>query len=289
MSNSASAAGAASGRPPARRPSVVVPVHDEAAAPRLSVVVPVHDEEANVSPLVAEIEAALSGSFDFEMVFVDDASKDATLARLREALAQHPRLRVIRHLTNAGQSAAVVTGVRAARGTVIATLDGDGQNDPTDIPAMVARWEQDPDAASLLVAGQRTKRQDTRTKRLSSRIANGVRAWMLGDATPDSGCGLKVFARDTFLGLPAFDHMHRFLPALLVRAGGRVVSVPVHHRPRERGRSKYGTLDRLKVGIVDLFGVAWLQRRARVCTVAREDVSPAPAPATGAGDRSPAS
>ncbi len=264
MSMATSAAGAAAGRLP---------------LPRLSVVVPVHDEQENVSPLVAEIDAALTGTIDFEMLFVDDASTDATLARLHEALVRHPRLRVVRHLANAGQSAAVVTGVHAARGTVIATLDGDGQNDPADIPALVARWEQDADAASLLVAGQRTKRQDTRTKRLSSRIANAVRAWMLGDATPDSGCGLKVFARDTFIALPAFDHMHRFLPALMVRAGGRVVSVPVNHRPRARGRSKYGTFDRLRVGVVDLFGVAWLQRRARVCTVTREDVPPAAAAA----------
>ena len=243
--------------------------------PRLSVVVPAHDEQDNVLPLISEIGAALDGCVDYEMVFVDDGSADATFERLQEAQLDHPRLRAVRHETCAGQSAAIVTGVRAARGAIIATLDGDGQNDPADIPALLARWEQDEDGARLLVTGQRAKRRDTRIKRLSSRIANGVRSRILGDATPDTGCGLKCFRRDAFLALPYFDHMHRFLPALMVRAGGRVVSVPVNHRPRERGRSKYGTLDRLVVGIVDLLGVAWLQRRARVAIVESDEATAA--------------
>ena len=150
--------------------------------------------------------------------------------------------------------------MRAAHGTWIATLDGDGQNDPADIPALLAR-AQAGGQAPFLVAGHRTRRQDSRVKKLSSRAANAIRARMLRDATPDTGCGLKVFERAAFLDLPAFDHMHRFLPALFIRAGGQVVSVPVGHRPRTRGASKYGTLDRLWVGIFDLIGVAWLQRR----------------------------
>jgi dolichol-phosphate mannosyltransferase len=157
----------------------------------------------------------------------------------------------------------VVTGVRAARGTWIATLDGDGQNDPADIPRLLARAmaEGGAEGGAVLVAGHRVTRQDSWVKRRSSRIANAVRAWLLGDATPDTGCGLKVFPRALFLDLPAFDHMHRFLPALVIRQGGRVVSEPVNHRPRVRGVSNYGTLDRLLVSIFDLLGMVWLQRR----------------------------
>jgi dolichol-phosphate mannosyltransferase len=167
---------------------------------------------------------------------------------------------VVRHRASAGQSAAIASGVRAARGIWIVTLDGDGQNDPADAPKLLAR-AREPDAPAL-VAGWRTTRRDTGLKRASSRIANAVRGALLGDRTPDTGCGLKVFRRATFLALPGFDHMHRFLPALVRRAGGAVVNVPVRHRPRGAGRSKYGVLDRLGVGIVDLFGVMWLQRRA---------------------------
>ena len=156
-----------------------------------------------------------------------------------------------------------MTGVKAARGTWIATLDGDGQNDPADIPRMLARAEAEAAGgnAAILVAGHRVTRKDSWVKRRSSRIANRVRAWLLRDATPDTGCGLKVFPRALFLDLPAFDHMHRFLPALVLRQGGRVVSEPVNHRPRVRGTSNYGTLDRLAVSLFDLVGVAWLQRR----------------------------
>jgi dolichol-phosphate mannosyltransferase len=226
----------------------------------LSVVVPVRNEAENILPLVQEIEAALAG-VAHEVVYVDDGSTDATAQRLAEAAARFG-VRVIRHRTSCGQSAAVATGVRAAQGAWIATLDGDGQNDPADIPALLA--EAHLLGSRVLVAGHRVQRRDSRIKRVSSRIANRVRSSLLGDATPDTGCGLKVFSRELFLGLPQFDHMHRFLPALVLRAGGRTVSVPVGHRPRMRGRSNYGTLDRLAVGIVDLFGVWWLQRRGRL-------------------------
>ena len=174
-------------------------------------------------------------------------------------------LRVIRHRESCGQSRAVTTGVTAARYEWIATLDGDGQNDPADIPALLAELANPAQPANLeLLAGWRSKRNDTLLRRISSKVANGVRSRMLKDNTPDTGCGLKVFTRETFLQLPNFDHMHRFLPALVMRNGGAVVSVPVHHRARERGTSKYGVHNRLWVGIVDLVGVAWLQRRVRL-------------------------
>ncbi len=234
-------------------------------APVLSVVVPVRNEEANIQPLIAEIRAALAGigheGGDHEIVYVDDGSTDGTAAQLLTAQATLPGVLVLRrHRRSCGQSAAVVTGVRAARGTWIVTLDGDGQNDPADIPALFARAQAGP-GGLLLVAGHRTRRRDSWTKRQSSRVANRVRAALLHDATPDTGCGLKVFRRAAFLELPCFDHMHRYLPALFIRAGGQVVSVPVNHRPRTQGRSNYGTLDRLWVGLFDLVGVAWLQRR----------------------------
>ena len=225
--------------------------------PLISVVVPVRNEAPNVAPLIAEIRQALAG-MAHEIVYVDDGSTDATAAALRAEAGAAP-LTLRRHRIGCGQSAAIITGVRAAAGTWIATLDGDGQNDPADIPALLARAQGE--AAMTLVAGHRTTRRDTRIKRVTSRAANAIRARMLGDATPDTGCGLKVFRRADFLELPAFDHMHRFLPALFIRAGGRVVSVPVVHRPRTRGASKYGTLDRAWVGVFDLVGVAWLQRR----------------------------
>ncbi len=244
------------------------PPHAPAPAvlpPLVSVVVPVRNEAANVAPLLAEIRAALSG-VAHEILFVDDGSEDGTDRILQDEAAARP-LRVLRHRFGCGQSAAIVTGVRAARGRFVATLDGDGQNDPADIPALLARAQalDGPDrrSAPVLVAGHRTSRQDSRTKKLASRAANAIRARLLGDATPDTGCGLKVFARVAFLDLPAFDHMHRYLPALFIRAGGRVVSMPVGHRPRTSGASKYGTLDRLWVGIFDLMGMAWLQRRGR--------------------------
>jgi dolichol-phosphate mannosyltransferase len=225
--------------------------------PLISVVVPVRNEAANIAPLIAEIRAALAG-VAHEIVYVDDGSDDGTAEALGAAALEAPLVRR-RHVASCGQSAAIVTGVRAASGEWIATLDGDGQNDPADIPALLARAMAEP--GLVLLAGHRTRRQDSTVKRLTSRFANRLRAAMLGDATPDTGCGLKMFRRAAFLDLPAFDHMHRFLPALFIRAGGYVVSVPVNHRPRLRGTSKYGTLDRALVGVFDLMGVFWLQRR----------------------------
>lgn len=261
-----------------------LPSENPPPTPALSVVIPVHDEADNVGPLAEEIHAALEGRIDFEIVFVDDASSDGTPLRLRALAQRDPRLRVLRHRANAGQSTALLTGVRHAHGVLIATLDGDGQNDPADIPALLARWSDEERAggtAPLLIAGWRAARRDTWIRRLSSRIANGVRRRVLGDGSPDTGCGLKLFRREDFLALPYFDHLHRFLPALVIRHGGRVVSVPVNHRPRLRGQSHYGVGNRLFVGIVDMAGVLWLRRRTRLTAVDEIDCA-AGAPAAAA-------
>jgi dolichol-phosphate mannosyltransferase len=228
----------------------------------LSVVIPVRNEAESVVPLVAEIGAALDGLAAYEIVCVDDGSTDATAAEIMCLAAKAPELRLLRHARSYGQSAAIRTGVKAARAAWVATLDGDGQNDPADIPQLWRLAHAAPASPPLLVAGYRRDRQDRWSKRAASRVANAIRARLLGDATPDTGCGLKLFPRALFLELPDFDHMHRFLPALVLRAGGMVRSVPVNHRPRSRGVSKYGVFDRLGVGVVDLFGVLWLQRRA---------------------------
>jgi dolichol-phosphate mannosyltransferase len=234
------------------------------AGVELSVVVPVRNEQDNILPLLAEIHAALGARCEFEVIYVDDGSSDRTAAVLRSAMDQYPALRVITHDRSCGQSAALFTGVRAARGSWIATLDGDGQNDPADLPKLLAARDAPGRPVNLqLLTGYRRARQDRWVKRASSRIANGVRSRLLGDATPDTGCGLKLILRSTYLELPFFDHMHRFLPALVQRSGGATVSVDVNHRARERGESNYGVLDRLWVGIVDLFGVMWLRRRMR--------------------------
>jgi dolichol-phosphate mannosyltransferase len=227
----------------------------------LSVVIPVKNEAENIAPLVAEIHAALDRLVAFEIIYVDDGSADDTVQRIRALQVNDPALRLVRHQHSCGQSTAVRSGVKAARGRWVATLDGDGQNDPADIPAL---WRlASSGGPARLYAGWRAKRKDTAIKRVSSRLANRFRARLLGDATPDTGCGLKLFERAMFLELPYFDHMHRFLPALVLRTGGQVVSVKVNHRPRERGTSNYGTFDRLWVGISDIFGVMWLQRRAK--------------------------
>ena len=231
-------------------------------APALSVVVPVFNERDNVVPLIEEIVAALEGRTAYEIVYVDDASGDDTLAVLRGARARFPQLRVVRHLSQSGQSTAVRTGVKAARGAWVATLDGDGQNDPADIPKLLEARAQ-ADTRVRLFAGWRTTRRDDALKRVSSKVANAVRSRLLRDATPDTGCGLKLFERALFLELPYFSHMHRFLPALVQRAGYGIQSVPVGHRPRTRGVSKYGMWNRLWVGLADLRGVAWLIRRSR--------------------------
>ncbi len=227
---------------------------------KLSVVVPVRNEQDNVAPLIAEIDAALKG-FTHEIVYVNDGSTDETHVRLQQLQTQYPQLRIARHANSCGQSTAVRSGVKAAKYDWVATLDGDGQNDPADIPKLIAALEE---GVWLVGGNRRNSRRDNWIKRISSVIANTVRSKMLRDDTPDTGCGLKLFNKAVFLDLPYFDHMHRFLPALIKRAGGQIRSVHVSHRNREFGKSNYGTLDRLMVGIVDLFGVAWLQRRAKL-------------------------
>jgi len=240
--------------------------------PDVSVVVPVCNEEENVQPLAREIAAALDGRYAHEIIFVDDGSTDGTAdAALRVRSAGMPQLRLLRHSIRSGQSAAVATGVRAARAPVIATLDGDGQNDPADIPRLLTTLKESPAGRVRLVMGNRTTRRDTWLRRVSSRVANGVRGRLLRDGTPDTGCGIKVFDRAVFLDVPRFDHMHRFMPALVRREGFDVVSVPVNHRERTRGRSKYGLHNRLWVGIVDLVGMVWLLRRASPRVPVTED------------------
>jgi dolichol-phosphate mannosyltransferase len=239
----------------------------------ISVVIPVRDEADNVAPLVAEIRAALDPlARPYEIVYVDDGSSDGTRACIA-ASEREPgaAVRCLTHPRSFGQSAALWSGIRAARGDIIVTLDGDGQNDPADIPNLLAKLAEGGHMPRRMVVGHRATRRDTWLRRVSSRIANAIRGRLLGDGTPDTGCGLKVFTRELYLGLPYFDHMHRFLPALVRREGGDVVSVPVRHRPRERGRSKYGVHNRLWVGIVDLFGVMWLQRRGRSLAAMRGD------------------
>jgi dolichol-phosphate mannosyltransferase len=233
------------------------------ASPPLSVVVPVYNEEGNVAPLVREIVAALRGLTAFEIVYVDDCSKDGTVGALQALKRDVPELRIVRHLRNSGQSTATRNGVKAARGAWIATLDGDGQNDPADIPKLLEK--RDAAAADVkLFAGWRVNRQDSGSKRWASKIANAIRSRMLRDSTPDTGCGIKLFEREAFLDLPYFDHMHRYLPALMQRAGWQTVSVPVNHRHRGSGVSKYNNLNRALVGIRDLRGVSWLITRSRL-------------------------
>ena len=228
----------------------------------VSVVVPVCNERENVLPLAREIAAALADR-RHETIFVDDGSTDGTAEAVRAARGEGlPGVRLIRHAVRSGQSAAVATGVRAARAPWIATLDGDGQNDPADIPKLLETLGRSGSSRLRLVMGNRTTRRDTPLRRLSSRVANGVRGGLLRDGTPDTGCGIKVFDRAVFMDMPRFDHMHRFMPALFQREGYEVVSVPVNHRERTRGKSKYGLHNRLWVGIVDLFGVMWLIRRS---------------------------
>lgn len=248
-------------------PAVVGAAPEAGPHPELSVVVPVHDEAGSIQSLVGEIIDALTGVTTFEIVYVDDGSSDATLELLAAARTHAPMLRVLRHARSMGQSTALRTGVLAARGLWIATLDGDGQNDPADIPALLARARElarERRDNAVLIAGWRSKRRDGWYTRWQSRVANALRARLLRDGTPDTGCGLKVYARELFIALPYFDHMHRFMPALVKRAGGEVQSLPVNHRPRTRGRSHYGLLNRLGAGIIDTVGVMWLARRARL-------------------------
>lgn len=233
---------------------------------QISVIVPVHNEAENILFLVEEIVKAMKAARAYEIIYVDDGSNDNTATVLRHALQKTKSLRVIRHERSYGQSTAIYTGVKAANYSCIATLDGDGQNDPADIPRLYEIFmRQSKHLGNLwMVVGWRNKRHDSAWRLFSSRVANTIRSRLLGDNTPDTGCGLKLFLRDKFLLLPYFDHMHRFLPALILRAGGQVISEPVNHRPRMAGYSKYGTLDRLWVGITDLLGVMWLKRRMKL-------------------------
>ena len=240
----------------------------DAPAPQISVVVPVHDEAGAVGPLVAEIALAFDGR-SYEMIFVDDASRDSTLAELSALKAAHPQLRVLTHPSNSGQSRAVRTGVLAARGEVVVTMDGDGQNPPVDAPRLVdALLAAAPEVA--LVGGRRARRQDSEAKRQASIWANRIRRRLLGDDADDTGCGLKAFRREAFLRLPYFDHLHRYLPALMIREGFRNLYLDVGHRHRETGRSKYTNWGRLVASLSDLLGVMWLKSRSRLPGAVRE-------------------
>lgn len=230
-------------------------------SPEISVVVPVYNEEGAAASLAREIAAAFDGR-DYEMIFVNDASRDSTLAELEALKAELPRLRVLSHRANAGQSRAVRTGVLAARGAIVVTMDGDGQNPPADAPKLAESLKAAP-AEVALVGGRRAKRQDTAAKRWASRWANGIRKKLLNDQADDTGCGLKAFRRESFLLLPYFDHMHRYLPALMIREGYQVRFEDVGHRPRTTGASKYTNLGRLWAAFSDLAGVMWLRSRAR--------------------------
>lgn len=232
------------------------------APPDISVVIAVKDEVHAIGRLVREITGVMGEGANYEIVVVDDGSTDGTADALLDLRIREPRLSVLQHRRNYGQSAALRTGVRAAIGTLVIMLDGDGQNDPADIPRLLETYGRLSQGSGVrLVTGRRTQRQDTAIKRISSRVANAVRGWILRDGSQDSGCGLKVIDREVFLRLPYFNHMHRFLPALVRREGFDVTAIDVHHRPRATGVSKYGTWDRLTEGVVDLAGVAWLQTR----------------------------
>lgn len=247
----------------AARVASVVSIED-APGPDLSVVIPIHNESGNIVDLIEEIVAILGGGVVYEIVVVDDGSSDDSADLVRRSTEPLAGLRLVCHADRRGQSAALLSGVRAARAPWIATLDGDGQNDPADIPKLLQARDRAAQSGTplQLVGGRRANRRDRWHKRASSNVANAVRRRFLGDDTPDTGCGLKLFQRSAFLGLPHFDHFHRFLAALIRRQGGAIISVDVNHRPRRAGTSHYGVFDRLWVGVVDLFGVMWLQRRS---------------------------
>ncbi|MBV9983129.1 glycosyltransferase family 2 protein [Bradyrhizobium sp.] len=247
--------------------SVDLPSPDQAVA--VSIVVPVRNEADNIAPLIAEIAAALDGRWAYEIIYVNDGSTDATAEQLAAAMTQRSNLRQLRHAISTGQSAAVRSGVRAARGAIVATLDGDGQNNPAFLPDLIATLEKGGLRIGL-VAGQRVGRKDTGFKKLQSRVANAVRSSILHDGTRDTGCGLKAFRREVFLAMPYFDGLHRFLPALMRREGFEIAYVDVIDRPRHAGVSNYGFFDRLWIGILDLFGVWWLIHRKKPTPVVTE-------------------
>jgi dolichol-phosphate mannosyltransferase len=236
---------------------------DNTVRPLISVVVPVFNEQDNIAPLVHEIVAALRDLIPFEIIYIDDCSTDTSREVLKQLQLVTAELRVFGHTKQSGQSTAIRNGVKLALGEWIATLDGDGQNDPADIPKLIAARDN-ANTDVKLFAGWRVERKDTGSKRWASKIANAIRSSLLKDETPDTGCGIKLFERALFLDLPYFDHMHRYLPALVKRAGFQSVSVPVNHRERSSGISKYNNLGRAWVGISDLRGVSWLIKRSKI-------------------------
>jgi len=238
----------------------------------VSIIVPVRNEAENILPLIEEISAALDGSWDYEIIYVNDGSTDATAERLATATKRWPNVRQLQHAVSSGQSAAVRSGVRAARGAIVATLDGDGQNNPAFLPQLVSAIETGGERVGL-AAGQRVGRKDTGFKKFQSRAANAIRSTILRDGTRDTGCGLKAFRREIFLMMPYFDGLHRFLPALVRREGYEITYVDVIDRPRRSGVSNYGFFDRLWIGAMDLFGVWWLIHRKKPAPVATEVTS----------------
>ena len=250
--------------------SVDLPAFDPAVA--VSVVVPVRNEAENIVPLIQEITVALDGRWAYEIIYVNDGSTDATAARLATVMKQRGNLRQLQHAVSTGQSAAVRSGVRAARGAIVVTLDGDGQNNPAFLPDLIAAVEKGGERVGL-AAGQRVGRKDTGFKKFQSRAANAIRSAILHDGTRDTGCGLKAFRREVFLMMPYFDGLHRFLPALMRREGYEIAYVDVIDRPRRSGVSNYGFFDRLWIGVMDLAGVWWLIRRKRPTPVVTEVTS----------------
>src|SRR6056300_1475531 len=244
----------------------------------ISVLVPVMNEAGNIRPLIDEICSAFDGR-QFEIIYIDDASNDATADELAAALDAVPQLRVLRHSQRAGQSAAIRSGLLQANGDLIGVLDGDGQNVPADFPALESSViAASKDGKMVMAAGIRQRRDDSAMRLLASRGAKWIRASLLADTHPDSGCGIKMLPRSLFIQLPFFNHMHRFMPSLVRRHGGRVIGVPVAHRPRQVGTSKYRILDRLIVGISDVLGVIWLLRRAPTSGAVSEVSRPASTP-----------
>ncbi len=239
----------------------------------ITVIVPILNEEENIPGLLQEIAQAGKNIPISEIIYVDDGSTDKSFDALKSLKPNYPALRIIRHDRRSGQSAALWTGVKAAGNDVIVTLDGDGQNDPADIPLLYALFQKNSGTASkLMIAGQRLKRNDTLARRLASRFANKIRSTLLKDNTRDTGCSLKLFRRKDYINLPYFDHMHRFLPALMMRDGVKIMHVDVSHRPRRHGVSKYGNLSRAIVGISDLLGVWWLSKRPYAYPKVAEDL-----------------